>query len=527
MFLIGAVLFSLPALGDTGGSVSASLVITGSPEVAGGGGAADCVPLCPPPIPALYATKRWDLVDDHNGNALVDAGDTIRYRMLITNFAPVTMHGIDYVDILDPHVRLIPESWSITRGTVTEHDLDGAEILSVYLASLDPDEVVILSFEARVSEALPDGVYGIRGQATLFADTTSPIVTDDPDTYRLQDATWTPIVHASLVPAGGGASIEDGAIEVLKEAQILPSPEVFRVVDADSEIEYRIRYRNPSAQPMDGVRLVDLLGPYTHVRSVLALEEETEVHRFGRMELLITTIEHLDPGESVELVYRAGLTAALSAEIAYTASRAMISSRGSDTLFTDDPATQLSDDPTCVLFPYRCGEELWTWEDWLDVVSSAPTGLWPLVMREKDSSDHLRWVLYGGDFFGDLSVDPSVRPPLWPEWSLAGLVEIPPEAADQGARLGYRLAQRDEPHVEGFLAREPFFMWAQLDMPLFGRVPATDAGELLQCEGFDRAFCDRPYLPILLHLDWSRNWDMLWLEDYLIVATVAEAEGQP
>ena len=65
MFVIGAAVFSLPALGDTGGSVSASLVTIGSPEVAGGGGAADCEPLCPPPIPALYATKRWDLVGDH------------------------------------------------------------------------------------------------------------------------------------------------------------------------------------------------------------------------------------------------------------------------------------------------------------------------------------------------------------------------------------------------------------------------------------------------------------------------------
>jgi hypothetical protein len=101
-FLLAVAALALPALSDTGGSASASLIILGTPEeeqtdseVAGGGGAVDCEPLCPPPIPALYATKRADLAEDLNGDGLVDPGDSLRYTMLVTNFAPVPMFGVD------------------------------------------------------------------------------------------------------------------------------------------------------------------------------------------------------------------------------------------------------------------------------------------------------------------------------------------------------------------------------------------------------------------------------------------------
>jgi len=70
-------------------------------------------------------------------------------------------------------------------------------------------------------------------------------------------------------------------------------------------------------------------------------------------------------------------------------------------------------------------------------------------------------------------------------------------------------------------------MWAQYDMPLFARVPATDAGELLYIDRFNRPFCERGYLPLLAELDWSRDWDMRWLEDDLIVATVTEQAAKP
>jgi uncharacterized repeat protein (TIGR01451 family) len=540
MLLIGAVALALPALSDTGGSASASLVIIGVPEEeeevagGGGGGVVDCEPLCPPPLPALYATKRADLVEDLNGDGLVDPGDSLRYTMLVTNFAPVPMFGVDYVEIIDPHVRLIPGSWEVTKGNVTTRDFDGTEVLAYLLGLLDPDEVVIFSFEVRVADDLASGVNELVGQGVIYADTTSPIVTDNPDTMFLQDATRTRIGGvAPIILAGGGASAEEPAAQepasdAIKGAKVVPDPEILRVVAAPEDIvEYGVGFVNTTSQPLTDVRLIDLVGPHMRVQTDSLTPASARVWSFGSLQVVIADMDRLEPGETATLGYQTVVHSYVPPEVAYTASRAVVSSGNGSTQLSDDPITQLRNDPTAVLFPYQCvGDGAWTWDDWLDVVSQAPTGLWPLVMQEKDESQHLRWVLYGGDFFGDLSNHPSVRPPLWSEWALVGLVEVPFETA-RDSNLGFRLAQREEPYVESFLAEEPLFMWTEYGMPLYGRVPATDTGELLWCDGFNKEFCDQGYLPLLVQLNWSKDWDMRWLEDYLIVATVIEETAQP
>jgi len=495
---------------------------------------AECEPLCPPPIPALYATKRADLAEDLNGDGVIDPGDSLRYTMLVTNFAPVPMLGVDYVEIIDPHVRLIPGSWEVTKGNVTTRDFEGTEVLAYLLGSLDPDEVVIFSFDVRVPYDSASSVTELVGQGIVYADTAAPIVTDNPDTAFLQDATRTVIgnVGPPVLLAGGGASVEELAkqepvSDALKGAKVVPDPEILRVVAHPEEVvEYGVGFVNTTAQPLTGVRMVDLVGPYMRVQTD-SLTPGAHVWTFGSMQVVVADVDHLESGETAVLGYKTDVHSYVPAEVAYTASRAIVSSRNGITQLSDDPLTQLRNDPTAVLFPYQCvGDGAWTWHDWLKTVSQAPTGLIPLVMKEKDESQHLRWVLYGGDFFGDLSTHPSVRPPLWSEWALVGLVEVPFENA-RDSDLGFRLAQRDEPYVESFLAEEPLFMWTKYGMPLYGRVPATDTGELLSCDGFNRDFCDRGYLPLLVQLNLSDDWDMRWLEDHLIVATVAEEGVKP
>ena len=545
MFLIGAVALVLPVLADTGGSASASLIIIGVPEeeeeqtssevAGGGGGAVDCEPPCPPPIPALYATKRADLAEDLNGDGLIDPGDSLRYTMLVTNFAPVPMFGVDYVEIIDPHVRLITGSWQVTKGYVTTRDFDGTEVFGYLLGSLNASESVIFSFEVRIADNLDSGVKELVGQGMVYADTTSPIVTDNPDTMFLQDATRTAIggVAPIILAAGGGASVEElaaqeAASDAIKGARVVPDPEIMRVVAAPEEVvEYGVGFVNTTTQPLTGVRLVDLVGPHMSVQSGSLTPASARVWSFGSLQVVIADIDQLEPGETAVLGYHTVVHRHVPPDIAYTASRATVSSHNGITQLSDDPITQLHNDPTAVLFPYQClGDEARTWEDWLDVVSQAPTGLLPLVMQEKDESQHLRWVLYGGDFFGDLSNHLSVRPPRWSEWALVGLVEVPFESAKDES-IGFRLAQREEPYVENFLAEEPLFIWTKYGMPLYGRVPAADTGELLSCDGFNREFCDKGYLPLLVQLNWSEDWDMRWLEDDLIVATVSEGGMTP
>ena len=498
-----------------------------APPAGAGASAVDCRGRCPPPIPALYATKRSELAVDADGDGVAEAGDVVRYTMLVINFATVPMEGVSYVEIIDPNTRLVEESWGTNQGSLTARDLAGTEVLIGSLGSILPDEEVIVSYDVLVREDLPPTVNSIVSQGTLYADTTSPVVTDDPATEPIHDATRTPI---GSVAGEGAAAFEEGSPAFLKEAYVL-DPEVLRVVAPGNAVDYVVRFTNDTDSALADVRLVDFVGPFFLVQTQSSTGGEVNVWPVGQMQFVVADFAELGPGEKAEVTYRARAQLLVPLEVSHTAARGLAASGGTESCYTDDPLTDLRGDATCILFPYRCNfrdeaRDGWTWDDWREVVSEAPTGLFPLVMEEKDGTEHVRWVLYGADFFGDLSVEPSTRPANWSEWAMVGLVELAFEdvlASDPG----FRLAQRDEPYVEAFLADEPLFMWKDYDMPLYGRIPATDAGELLHCDGIARELCDHAYLPLLVELDWSRDWDMRWLEDDLIVATVDQETGRP
>ncbi|MFC2079331.1 hypothetical protein ACFLSZ_05065 [Candidatus Bipolaricaulota bacterium] len=496
--------------------------------IGGGGGAAEeCEERCPPPIPALYATKRSELLQDQDEDGSVGPGDVVRYTMLVTNFAPFSVDEVEYIEILDPHTRVDASSLADGAVQLSMRDLDGTEVVYAFLGTIIPDEEIIFSFDVRIDDDLPPGIMSAISQGTLYAGTTSPVCTDDPSTDPIHDATSTVIANSNLDSAGGGAP-RFRELNATKTADVQEA-EILRVVEPGGRVSYSLGFENTSSSPLTNVRLVDISGPYIHARSWASSFGSVQIWNVGSAQVLIADFPEIPPGEFVELSYEAFAQQIVPVEVGYSASRGMLSGEDVASLLTDDPSTTLADDATSVLFPYRClrdTDEDRTWEDWLEVVSEAPTGLFPLVMEEKDSTQHLRWVLYGGDFFRDLSIEPSSRPPSWSQWALVGLVELAFSGIPT-SDLGFRLAERKEPHVAAFLAEEPFFMWIQYDSPLYGRVPAVDKGKLLHCDGLLTEFCERAYLPLLVELDWSRDWDMLWLEDDLIVATIIQEIGQP
>ena len=527
--IITTLLLWLPAVADTGGSASASLTIVGASGggeggVAGGAGETPCEPFCAPPIPGLQAAQRADLLIDADGDGLVDPGDILRYTVLVTNFSPHPITEVGYLELIDPHLALVPDSATTSLGTIEEQEMAGLGAITAALGTLLPREVAVLTFAARVAEETPLDIPNLVGQGILYASSSFPVVTDDPETEALQDATYTPLGEPA---AGWMASLPSGEPALLKMARVAPSPEVLRVAELGTEVEFAVTYANTTEKLLTGLRLVDVVLPYLKVEPESLEPGSAQLWQLGSVQVVIVDVPELAPGKVAVLAYRARVDPTVPPEIAYTASRALAFAPGLPTALSDDPLTQLSGDPTCVLFPFRCADEdIWTWDDWLKVMSSAPTGLLPLVLAEKDGSQHLRWVLYGGDFFGDLSPNPSVRPPHWPGWAFVGLLEVPFDEFPL-RNLGFCLAARKEPYMKNFLSEEPLFIWAEYDMPLYARVPAADTGELLWISRFNLPFCERGYLPLLAELDWSHDWDMRWLEDGLIMATIGEESVKP
>jgi len=207
LVLTGAALWT-PAFADTGTAATATLFILGDvSEVAGGAGETPCEPFCAPPIPALQAAQRVDLLVDADGDGHVDPGDILRYTVLVTNFSPHPITEVGYFELIDPHLALVPDSATTSLGTIEEQEVAGLGAITAALGTLLPREVVVLAFSARVAEETPLDIPNLVGQGLLYAGSTSPVVTDDPETEALQDATYIPLGEP---PAGWMASLPSG-----------------------------------------------------------------------------------------------------------------------------------------------------------------------------------------------------------------------------------------------------------------------------------------------------------------------------
>ncbi len=520
--LLMALLVPLVSFADTEGIAVAVLFFEPPPddeeppeeEVAGGGGAIECIPFCAPPLPALYASKYSRWVEDNEAAGQTNDEKTLRYVVTLENVSPVVVEDILYVEVLDPHLRLIHDAFVAPGAEKHIYSVADTEAITVSIPSLAPEETYELQFAVRVAEETLAAASVLLGQGIVYAEGSSPVLTDDPTTEPLQDATRTIIVSGPSVTVGQATDLA-----VAKTATVIEEKEAFRVVDLGGVVEYDVVLTNTSSEAMSNVCVYDVVGPHLYVDPESLRPTEATVHSLGPISVVTAEFPELVPGQSGVLRYQTEIGYDMPAEVTYTCSRAMattLSAAG----FSDDPATWLADDPTAVLFPYRCSEA-WDWHDWLKLISSAPTGLWPLVNREISGEELLHWVLYGGDFFGDVSAHPAVRNPSWPERALVGLVEMPNEAASK--RVGFRLTHREEAPVCEFLEEEPLLLWSVYGLPVYGRVPLTDTGDLLWLEGVSEyEFCDEGYLPLLVDLQEAYDWRMAWLEDYMIYATVLE-----
>ena len=490
-------------------------------EVSGGVGAlseAFCAPLCPPVMPTLHAFRHATLIEDSDADGLADPGDTLRIRLTLWNTSRVAMESVQYEELLAPHCSLIGESLSTSAGVAHFITRSGLDSVGLMIDRLAPEASVLATFDVQIDPELDPAIGAIVGQGQVSAKGLPTVLTDDPTTPKLYDET--------TVPVGSLASSCPRALLLTKEAWVMDSPTQGQSRIAGKTIEYRLTLKNTSEEQLNDVTLVDQLdwSLELQTQSVIACGEVSwSIERPSTIKVLYGNIA---PGEEATLTYRVTLLPGING---FCGTRALCYAEGHSVGLSDDPDTELPGDATVVLSPYRCesaGEDVWM--DWLEYTLSAPVGLFP-VSVEEDEGSRLRWVLFGADFYGDLSSHPAIRPHTWPSLALVGTLRMPWELSGRGT-ISLRIDDR------GSTGEDPapgLLVLSTLNRPVARSLPNADSSSLLglSCPRGGCPICPGGLLPLLADIGQAGLWQVQRLSDISISATlhteVSPQDAQP
>jgi uncharacterized repeat protein (TIGR01451 family) len=143
--------------------------------------------------PKIEFFKNDVLLNDADKNGIPSAGDTLLYNLTILNNGNQQATGIVITDMLDPNTTLISGSVQRSQGVVVKGNNPGDTTVEVNVDLLPAAASATISFQARIANPMPDGVITVSNQATATGSNFSPVLSDDPATKALSDATQTVI----------------------------------------------------------------------------------------------------------------------------------------------------------------------------------------------------------------------------------------------------------------------------------------------------------------------------------------------
>ncbi len=156
--------------------------------------------------PVLDDAKSVQLVTDLDGDTLVDPGDTLRWRITVTNTGSAMATNVILTDEVPAHTTLVPGSVVTSQGVVF-----GTNPIKVNIGTLPPGGVAVVSFNVSVNLDTPDQTI-VANQGIVSGAGIEPVPTDNdgdptngrqPTTVLVQtDADLSITKTASPNPAG-------------------------------------------------------------------------------------------------------------------------------------------------------------------------------------------------------------------------------------------------------------------------------------------------------------------------------------
>jgi len=375
-------------------------------EEAGGSAALEgCTPICPPVIPLVKAEKSDELIEDVDGNGLVDPGDTLGYRTRFDKVEPSELQGLVYVVPLSEHLTFVEGSLDSSSGEATLKNVAGREVVYVDFSE-ESEEIegtkfpMEVTFQARVKPSVPSGITEVSLQGTIYSANSPTVVTDDPDTTILNDPTRVPIgknSDSSRRKRANELSVEKEVLEVRNDPdQMMTLPQTSGSVDSNKQgfesrlvgpgtlVNFSINIKNNLEEMIDGIELVDSIDRHLELQtdSLLLGGDSVEMEKPGETGIITLDIPALIPGETVSLTYWVKVEEKLNPDLGHLGTNTFVTAANTSTYFSDDPETELLGDRTALLLRSHCNQEnyLSKWERWLERLSNTKPTLLPVIL---------------------------------------------------------------------------------------------------------------------------------------------------
>ena len=148
--------------------------------------------------PVLEASKTDSLLDDLNGNGILEPGETLLYLVEISNTGNGPATNVVFSDQPDDNTSLVPGSIVTSQGTVTQGQA-GTPPVVVDVGIVSAGTTVTISFQVTLNNPIPPGVVEIVNQGFVNSDELPVVLTDDPDLAGDQDPTPTPLLAGPIL----------------------------------------------------------------------------------------------------------------------------------------------------------------------------------------------------------------------------------------------------------------------------------------------------------------------------------------
>lgn len=285
--------------------------------------------------PQLEAFKSDSLLLDADGDGVASPGDTLRYRITISNGGNAGATGVVLSDQPDPNTTLVSGSVTTSAGAVTLGNGAADQAVEVAIGAIAGGGSAVVTFDVTINNPLPAGVTVLSNQGTVSSDQQPIERTDDPDRPDDDDPTTTPVTAAPVLEASKAVALQ---LDADGNGQVSPGDTLLYIVVID----------NLGNGAATGVSYTDIPDPNsTLVNGSVVAGQGTVLLGNGPGDTTISVeVGTISGGASVALSYQTLVANPIPAGVSELVNQGLVNSNELPTEPTDDPDDPQDDDET-------------------------------------------------------------------------------------------------------------------------------------------------------------------------------------